>query len=75
MTQRDRHTIYKGLRVTVRWTEREPRLYTSSYLIGDQRADHTEWHHFTDLVFHTHDTAAVFGLAQAKRAIDAMASP
>lgn len=78
MVQRDRHSIYKGFRVTVRWIgvvspATRARQFTSSYLIGDEGTDH-EWHHLTDPVFHTHDTAAAFCLEQAKRAVDAMAS-
>lgn len=77
MIQRDRHSIYKGLRITVRWMQGESpvshaRHYTSSYLIGDPRTDHSEWHDLTDPVFHTYDTAAAYCLAQAKRDIDAM---
>jgi hypothetical protein len=78
MRHGDRHSLYKGLRVTVRWHESplagsRARLFTSSYLIGDEHTD-TDWHHVTEPVFHTFDTAAAFCLEKAKRVIDAMAS-
>ena len=66
MKSNERHTQYKGLKITIRWTELERHgsfgpgghRYTASYLIAAQDAKYGTWHHLPDDVFVSFDTAA-----------------
>jgi hypothetical protein len=80
MKTRDRVTKYKGLPITVRWTELphsannwgpHGHQFVGSYLIADSGAELGIWQHCSPQVFVSHVTAAAFALAEARRAIDA----
>jgi hypothetical protein len=73
MRSHNRHYLYGGVPVTVRWTQlvRElgaARAYVAGYLGQDGI-----WRDFTDFSFHTVDTATAHALSRAREAIDAMA--
>jgi hypothetical protein len=75
MMSRDRHSLYRGLAVTVRWKELEPpspvaRLYVAGYCIADKDGNQGLWHDLRPQ-FHSFCTAASYALSQARVSIDA----
>lgn len=75
MMSRDRHSHYRGVQVTVRWTELErfssgARRFVGSFSTGLEKGEQQGWHHL-EPVFYTYGTAADHALQQAHRAVDA----
>ena len=76
---RDKNSNYRGLTVTVRWTESKSAespvsVFTASYAVTSEDGKQSPWHHFTALPFATSDTAVVYALSEAHRSIDAQRS-
>jgi len=79
MMSRDRHSLYQGLAVTVRWNELEAlapsgRLFVASYSVAAKDGVQGPWHDLPNL-FHSFSTAAGYALSQARLSIDASANP
>jgi hypothetical protein len=80
MKTKTRLSNYKGLPITVRWTEVERGLdswgprghqFVASYLIGARGAESATWQHCSPHVFLSFRAAAAHALAQAQHAVDA----
>jgi hypothetical protein len=61
MMSHDRHSLYRGLGVTVRWKELEPsspfaRLYVAGYCVADKDGTEGLWHDLRPQ-FHSFSTA------------------
>ena len=70
---RDRHTLYRGLAVTVRWKElalsSPGRLFVASYSVAAKDGVQGPWHDLPTR-FHTFSTAAGYALSRARVSID-----
>ena len=78
MMSRDRHSLYRGLAVTVRWKELEVlspsgRLFVASYSVAAEDGTQGRWHELPTQ-FHSFSTAAAHALSQARLSIDASLS-
>ena len=76
MMSRDRHSQYRGSKVTVRCTESKSEssracVYISSYMLTSEDGKQSSWRHFHALKFHTSVTAVAYALREAHRSIDA----
>jgi hypothetical protein len=76
MMSRDRHSEYRGSKVTVRWTESKSEssrgcVYIASYMLTSEDGKKSFWRHFHALKFHTSYTAVAYALREAHRSIDA----
>ena len=79
MMSRDRHSLYRGLAVTVRWKELEAlspsgRLFVAGYSVAGKDGAQGPWHNLPKQ-FHSFSTAAGYALSQARLSIDAGTSP
>jgi hypothetical protein len=75
MMSRDRHSLYRGIAVTIRWKELEPpspaaRLFVAGYSVADKDGVQGAWHDLRPQ-FHSFSTAASYALSQARVSIDA----
>jgi hypothetical protein len=75
MMSRDRHSLYRGVAVTVRWKELEAlapsgRLFVASYSVATKGGEQGRWHHLAT-PFHSFSTASNHALSEARRLIDA----
>ena len=75
MMSRDRHSLYRGLAVTVRWKELESpfpsgRLFVAGYSVAAEDGLQGPWQDLPNL-FHSFSTAAGYALSQARLSIDA----
>ncbi len=80
MTPRDRHSQYRGSKVTVHCTasKSEPSqgcVYIASYMLTWEEDKQSSWRHFHAPKFHTPDTAVAYALREAHRSIDAERQP
>jgi hypothetical protein len=71
----DRHSLYRGFAVTVRWKALDPpspvaRLFVASYSIAGKDGAEGAWHDLRPQ-FHSFSTAAGYALLQARLSIDA----
>ena len=76
MMSRDRHSEYRGQKVTVRCTESKSVssrgcVYTASHSVTSEDGKQGPWRHFHALKFHTPFTAVAYALREAHRSIDA----
>jgi len=75
MMSRDRHSLYRGLAVTVRWKELEVfspsgRLFVAGFSIAAKDGAQGPWHDLPNK-FQSFSTAAGYALSQARLSIDA----
>ena len=76
MMSRDRHSQYRGSKVTVRCTESKSVssrgcVYIASYMLTSENGKQSSWRHFHALKFHMPYTAVAYALREAHRTIDA----
>jgi hypothetical protein len=75
MMSRDRHSQYRGSKVTVRCAETKSEssracVYVASYMLTSEDGKQSSWRHFHALKFHTSDTAVAYALREAHRSLD-----
>jgi len=75
MMSRDRHSLYRGLAVTVRWKALESLapsrpLFMASYSVSAEDGARGPWHELPEL-FDSFSNAAGYALSQARLSIDA----